>query len=58
MDNLKKRTSKRFLSEIKFEEIDHRLSCGWHVEIEPSGQRKRYLREIKETPQKESAEKT
>ena len=31
-----------------FEEIDHRLACGWHVEIEGSGQRKRYLRSIKE----------
>jgi len=30
-----------------FEEIDHRLSCGWHVEIEGSGQRKRYLRSLK-----------
>ena len=30
-----------------FEEIDHRLSCGWYVEIEGSGQRKRYLRSIK-----------
>ena len=29
-----------------FEEIDHRLSCGWHVEIEGSGQRKRYLRSL------------
>ena len=31
-----------------FEEIDHRLACGWYVEIEGSGQRKRYLRSIKE----------
>ena len=30
-----------------FEEIDHRLSCGWSVEIEGSGQRKRYLRSLK-----------
>ena len=34
--------------EQDFEEIDHRLACGWYVEIEGSGQRKRYLRSIKE----------
>ena len=33
--------------EQDFEEIDHRLACGWYVEIEGSGQRKRYLRSIK-----------
>tara|TARA_Y100001968_G_C19160174_1_gene620422 strand:+ start:157 stop:318 length:162 start_codon:yes stop_codon:yes gene_type:complete len=37
-------------SRLDFEEIDHRLSCGWHTEIDPSGQRKRFLRSIeKET---------
>tara|TARA_B100000029_G_C16863188_1_gene700158 strand:- start:133 stop:297 length:165 start_codon:yes stop_codon:yes gene_type:complete len=30
-----------------FEETDHRLACGWHVDIEGSGQRKRYLRALK-----------
>ena len=30
-----------------FEEIDHRLTSVWSVEIEGSGQRKRYLRSIK-----------
>tara|TARA_Y100001968_G_scaffold108807_1_gene98416 strand:+ start:97 stop:258 length:162 start_codon:yes stop_codon:yes gene_type:complete len=33
-------------SNTNFEEIDHRLACGWHVEIEGSGQRKRYLRQL------------
>ncbi len=31
----------------EFEEKDHRLACGWHVEIEGSGQRKRYLKALK-----------
>ena len=39
-------------SEQDFEEIDHRLTCGWYVEIEGSGQRKRYLRSIKTEPLK------
>ncbi len=43
---IKKRITKRE-SEVDFEEIDHRLACGWHVEIEGSGQRKRYLRQLK-----------
>ncbi len=30
-----------------FEESDHRLACGWHVDIEGSGQRKRFLRAMK-----------
>ncbi len=47
MINPKKKSSKRFLSQINFEEIDHRLSCGWHVEVEESGQRKRYLKQVK-----------
>ncbi len=46
MENSKKKPVKRLLNQIKFEEIDHRLSCGWHVEVEGSGQRKRYLRQI------------
>ncbi len=47
MVNKKKRASKRVLAQVNFEEMDHRLSCGWHVELEESGQRKRYLRLIK-----------
>ena len=57
MNNDKKRPTKRFINQINFEEIDHRLSCGWHVEVEESGQRKRYLRQIKSTPQVESKKK-
>ncbi len=33
--------------EMSFEETDHRLACGWHVNIEGSGQRKRYLKSLK-----------
>ena len=54
MDQLKKRPAKRLINQINFEEIDHRLSCGWHVELEENGQRKRYLRQVKSTPQIES----
>ncbi len=43
---IQKRISK-LENEVDFEEIDHRLACGWHVEIEGSGQRKRYLRQLK-----------
>ena len=34
-----------------FEESDHRLACGWHVDIEGSGQRKRFLRALKSEEQ-------
>ena len=37
-----------------FEEIDHRLACGWHTQIEGSGQRKRYLRSIQDKINSES----
>ncbi len=50
--NSHKRTSKKFVNQFNFEEIDHRLSCGWHVEIEGAGQKKRYLREIKHSSKK------
>ena len=46
MDNIKKRFSDRE-TPIDFEQIDHRLACGWDVDIEGSGQRKRYLRSLK-----------
>ena len=46
MDNIKKRFSERE-STLDFEQIDHRLACGWDVDIEGSGQRKRYLRSLK-----------
>ena len=54
MPNIKKRPNKRFINQINFEEIDHRLSCGWHVELEENGQKKRYLRQIKSTPKVKS----
>ena len=40
-----KRTNKSQLDlQMDFDEIDHRFACGWYVEIDGSGQRKRYLR--------------
>ena len=42
----------RLDSKPDFEEIDHRLACGWHVEMEGSGQRKRYLRTLQKEPSK------
>ncbi len=57
MLNPKARPAKRLINQINFEEIDHRLSCGWHVEIEESGQRKRYLRQIKNAPEFEAEAK-
>ena len=47
MENPIKKKLTNLKKEIDFEEIDHRLACGWHVEIEGSGQRKRYLRQLK-----------
>ena len=47
--NIKKKVCNAQLQfQPNFEEIDQKLACGWHVEIEGSGQRKRYLRAIKE----------
>ncbi len=46
MKESKRRSAKKFLNQFNFEEIDHRLSCGWHVEVEETGQQKRYLRKI------------
>tara|TARA_B100000029_G_C17293427_1_gene857865 strand:- start:341 stop:499 length:159 start_codon:yes stop_codon:yes gene_type:complete len=43
----KKKHNAELKFQPNFEEIDHRLACGWHVEIEGSGQRKRYLRSLK-----------
>ena len=47
MENKIKKKLAKLDSLTNFEEIDHRLACGWHVEIEGSGQRKRYLRQLK-----------
>ena len=43
MPNAKKKIP-NILPQESFEELDHRLACGWHVEMDPSGQRKRYLK--------------
>ena len=48
MQKPKKTNNVQLNLEQDFEGIDHRLTCGWYVEIEGSGQRKRYLRSIKE----------
>ena len=48
MQNPKKTNNVQLNLEQDFEEIDHRLACGWYIEIEASGQRKRNLRYIKE----------
>tara|TARA_Y100001970_G_C13641614_1_gene559147 strand:+ start:361 stop:522 length:162 start_codon:yes stop_codon:yes gene_type:complete len=45
MDKPIKRISK-LPSNQNFDEIDHRLACGWHTEVDPSGQRKRFLRSL------------
>ena len=47
MQKPKETNNIQFNLEQDFEEIDHRLACGWYVEIEGSGQHKRYLRSIK-----------
>ena len=47
MQTPKKKHNAQLKFQPNFEEIDHKLSCGWYVEIEGSGQRKRYLRSIR-----------
>tara|TARA_Y100001968_G_scaffold319305_1_gene350627 strand:- start:170 stop:331 length:162 start_codon:yes stop_codon:yes gene_type:complete len=47
MDNFIKKKFTKLGQDSDFKELDHRLACGWHVEIEGSGQRKRYLRQLK-----------
>ncbi len=46
MDNKKKKLNQNLSKQKDFDEIDHRLACGWHVEVESSGQRKRYLKQV------------
>ncbi len=58
MENTKKRPSKRMVHPFIFEEIDHRLSCGWHAEPNEFGQRKKYLSEIKNTSQEKAKTNT
>ncbi len=38
----KNKPKKRLLTKISFEEIDHRLSCGWHVDIETNALKKKF----------------
>ncbi len=54
MEKPKKRTIAKLDSIRTFEEKDHRLACGWHVELEGSGQRKRYLKELQAESSAES----
>lgn len=46
MDKPTKRKNFKLDSQANFEEIDHRLACGWHVDPMDSGQRKRYIKQI------------
>ena len=41
-----RRAPKKFLNQFDFEEIDHRLSCGWHAETDGVGRRKKYINDI------------
>ena len=47
----KKKKIFKLESQPNFEEKDHRLACGWYVDIEGRGQRKRYLRSLKKEKQ-------
>ena len=53
----KRRSNKRLLSKISFEEIDHRLSCGWHVDLQENNSIKKRLRTISNVNNKELDEK-
>ena len=57
MENFIKKKLAKLDSKIDFDEVDHRIACGWHVEIEGSGQRKRYLRQLKKQKESFSIEK-
>ena len=48
MENPKKKLLQKSLLKKNFEEIDHRLACGWHVEIEDCGNKKKYLKKREE----------
>ena len=54
MEKLIKKKFSDLNEKVNFEEADHRLACGWYVQLEGSGQRKRYLRSLK----KETASRT
>ncbi len=49
MDNFKKKSVKKLSLRNDFEELDHRLACGWYVDIEGRGQRKKYLKNVTKT---------
>ena len=48
MANTRKKKMFRLDSQPDFEQIDHRLAFDSYIEREGSGQRKRYLRSIRE----------
>ena len=45
------KTNKKTISKIEpsksFEELDHRLACGWHADPLDSAQRKRFVKQLK-----------
>ena len=47
MNKIKKNNNTKLGYQSDFKQLDHRLACGWNVEIEGSGQRKRYLKSLK-----------
>jgi len=46
MEKQKKKSISRLVPEPSFEEIDHRLACGWFADPQDSAQRKRYIKQI------------
>ena len=47
MENSKEISSKRFLFPFNFDEIDHRLACGWHADLEGNSLKKKHLHQDK-----------
>ncbi len=48
MDKPKKKLLQKAFLKKGFEEIDHRLACGWHVEIEKNRNKKKFLNGIEQ----------
>ena len=46
MDKAKKKNISKLESQSSFEEIDHRLACGWFADPQDSAQRKRYIKQV------------
>ena len=46
MEPPKKKSSEKLINQFNFDEIDHRLSCGWHTEIDGIAKKKKYLNKI------------